>query len=393
MNRALRITAAAAALASLLVACQLLVGVKDEEENLRPVSSADGGADANAEGGPAPDPCPHGLPPGPPATAPAQPERRHVLAVKSILMGGYSDLPRAFDFDRLCTCANRDERNGNTRHTSCKAPKGDRCDERRPNDDSEGRDLGGLNAFNRDDIFFNSVITGVERDDVNAKFDQGLLGFVMTMEGYNETPNDTKVDISFTLSSGIERTGDAGIVRPPGEACAALNDAGVKPLWEAGVDTWYTSGSASQGKAGWVTEGLLVVDNVGTSYTLPIGAQTLRQESPVFVGKVTPDGPRVSVRGNLVGIVSATSLLNLIGAFRDPINTNVKICESDAGLINNVKASICDARDLLERSTDPNRECDAFAIAIGIDLIEVQSGPTNNCSPLAASPCNERCGP
>lgn len=402
MRPAARLSVGFGAVASLLVACQILVGVKDEEENPRPSVGVDGGAETSVPPGiDAADPCPHALPPGPPDGGASQPETRHLLVVRSIRMGGYKEpgLERAYDFDRLCTCENRDERGGNSRHTSCKAPNGDRCGTDRPADDAFGRDLGGQNAFDRDDVAFNFIISGVEERDVNLKFRQGLLGFVMTLEGYNESNDDQKVNVGFSLSSGIRQNADAGAVRPVEEACAAVNDAGVIPVWDAGpdaaLDTWYTAG-VTQGKAGWVRDGYLVVDNAGANYSLPIGSQVLRQESPIFVGKVSRVNGHLEVKGNLVGIVSANSLLNIVGAFVDPDNPTQKLCQADGGtggtLIATLKNSICTARDLLERSSpDPKIPCDAFAVAVGIDLVEVAEVVPNPCVGIDAAACDLKC--
>lgn len=388
MRPGLRIGVALAGAASLLMACQLLVGVKDEDENLRPVASVEAGTvDAAASDA---DPCMHAGPPPAPLTGPDKPESSHYFAVRAIRLGGYDELPKAYDFDNTCTCENRHP--AASVHTSCRTAQ-EPCGTP-PNDDSEGRDLGGARAFERT-VLSEAIIGPVERNDVNSRFEEGVLGILLGIDGYNETGNDTKVQVSFSLSNGIEKVNDAGPVRTEMEACNGGNDSGVIPRWAADKsDVWFGPRSGFQRRDGYVTDGRLVVSNAGLTYSLPVGGQLITLKDPIFVGRLTRTvaGSGSTLKGNLVGIVNANSLLGVIGSFIAPGATDGgRLCNS--GIFEGFAFPICGARDLSQDSTDKNAPCDSFSLAVGIEAYEVSVGGGTSCAPVPAVSCDKKCAP
>ena len=250
-----------------------------------------------------------------------------------------------------------------------------------------------LNAFGLAEGF----LPIIERD-LNKPFEEGRLGFLVRVQGYNETPNDTLVQVRVSTSMGIEARADGGS-RTGAEACASP-DSGVLPSWNsAGGDRWFGPNNGGAASEGYVTNGTLVVNGSTTSYEIPVGAQTLRQSKSIFVASIgkSKTGPGFVLRGNLVGLVSANNLLSVIGEFPDFLAKDPKprICDSDGGALSLFKTPLCSALDLLESSNDPTRPCDSVAFVVGIEAEQVAVESTAPCSLFADSGagCDLRCNP
>lgn len=382
---------------SALAACSLLVGVKDEEDLKRPDAAP---PDATLDAGPPDvDPCPHAGPPPAPTTGAASPEVTHAFAVRKVFLGGLRDapdsgppVPTAYDFDRICSCENHDERVPGLPRTSCVLPNGaELCSPSAgPLDDPEGRDLGAVNAFRSARPF----VQAIEDNDVNPIFNNGNLGFLLQVDGYNETADDPKVLVRVYSSIGIARVGDAG--RDGSTVCRGADPGVVKPSWNgAKTDVWFASSGSASASEGYVTGGQLVVNGTAASYFLPVGGGVLKQSKSIFVGQLTKQDGGVGylLRGNLVGLVSASNLLGVIGTFRSPLSA-ARLCEDPVGFPL-FKSPLCASRDLLESSTDPNRPCDSIAFVVGIEAEEVSAeSPTAPCGPLNADGgdlCDAQC--
>lgn len=393
MRRGLRFGAAVAVVAGSLLACQILVGIEDDPGVERfPPRPPDAMA---LDAAPDVDPCPHAGPPGEPDSGASSPDTQVVLAVRRVRLGGFTDFPQAFDFDKTCSCENRDERLPNVPQTSCKQA-GDPCAPGNPTDDPAGRDLGAVNAF-RGASF---VLGQLEQTTVNPYFELGRAGVLLRIDGYNETPNDRRVVVTVLPSRGIQEPANGGPMRSVDTACMALEPAvDGRPRWssmldagpDATLDRWYTSGAGeATGSVGYVTDGQVIVNGAKTAYEIPFGGFSLRQTGSIFVAKVQRGANgRWTLRGNIVGLVSAAKLLEVLG--RLPSGGGF-LCEGGVGL--GVSTFICDARDLLESSDDPTKPCDSVALAIGIEAEEAVIGDGALCPPADAGidpACTLRC--
>jgi len=392
MRWGLRFGVVAAGIAGGLLACQVLVGIEDDPgvERFPPLPEA-----ATVDASPDVDPCPHAGPPPMPESGAASPETALVFAVRRIRLGGHEDLPTGYDFDGICSCENRDQRVPGLPATSCKQP-GEACVPGRPTDDSEGRDLGGSLALSG----AGSLVRLVETNDVNPRFDDGRLGILLKVEGFNESDNDRKVTVSLFPSPGIELPANGQQERDVDAACQGLPTDGGAPVWtpdagpdgavrDSGVDaavrdTWFVGGSGggATGTEGYVTGGLLVVNGSKAAYEIPIAGRSLRQTKSIFVAKIAKGSSgRWTLRGNLVGLVSAAGLLNVVGLLPDPLamtEPKPPLCANE-GLARLIAPQVCSARDLLETSEDPTRACDAVAFAIGIEAEEAALGKPLQC--------------
>jgi hypothetical protein len=391
MRWGLRFGVVAAGIAGGLLACQVLVGIEDDPgvERFPPLPEA-----ATVDASPDVDPCSHAGPPGEPDSGASSPESKVVLAVRKVRLGGFPDLPQAFDFDKTCSCENRDQRLPNQPQTSCKQ-EGDPCAPGNPTDDPEGRDLGAVNAF-RGASF---VLGQLEQTTVNPYFELGRAGALLRIEGYNETPNDRRVVVTVLPSRGIQEPANGGPIRSVETACATLEpDPSGRPRWsstldagpDAALDRWYGSGSGeATGSVGYVTDGQVIVNGAKTAYEIPFGGFSLRQTNSIFVANIRRGANgRWTLRGNIVGLVSAAKLLEVIGQL--PVNGGL-LCEGGAGVA--VADFVCRARDLLESSDDPTKPCDAVALAIGVEAEEAAIGDGALCQVEAGidQSCALRC--
>jgi hypothetical protein len=201
-------------------------------------------------------------------------------------------------------------------------------------------------------------------------------------------------------SRGIQEPANGGPIRSVDTACMTLEpEPNGRPRWssrldagsDAALDRWYTSGSGeATGSVGYVTDGQVIVNGAKTAYEIPFGGFSLRQTNSVFVAKIQRGANGLwTLRGNIVGLVSVTKLLEVLG--RLPVNGGF-LCEGGAGP--GVASFICDARDLLESSDDPEKPCDAVALAIGVEAEQAAIGDPALCPPTDAGidpTCALRC--
>jgi hypothetical protein len=392
MRWGLRFGVVAAGIAGGLLACQVLVGIEDDPgvDRFPPRPP-----DASTDAAPDVDPCPHAGPPGEPDSGASTPESKVVLAVRKVRLGGFPDLPQAFDFDKTCSCENRDQRLPGSPQTSCKQ-EGDPCAPGSPTDDPEGRDLGAVNAFRGASL----VLPQLEQETVNPYFELGRAGALLRIEGYNETPNDRRVVVTVLPSRGIQEPANGGPIRTVDTACqAAEAAANGLPRWsskldagpDATLDRWYTAGSGeATGSVGYVTDGQVIVNGAKTAYEIPFGGFSLRQTNSIFVSRLQRGANgRWTLRGNIVGLVSVAKLLEVLG--RLPSNGGF-LCGTLQGKA--IADFICRAQDLLESSDDPAKACDAIALAIGVEAEEAAIGDPALCPPADAGidpTCALRC--
>lgn len=396
-GKAARLGLLVTGLAGAVAACQLIVGVEPEADTARPPPRDASVVDAGA---PDVDPCPHARPPAPP-TSPSDPRATtHMFAVRRVTLGGLSDpdLPHRFDFDNLCTCANHDDRAPNTSRVSCVQP-GEPCSAAANSDDDHGADLGG-EAF----LVLGPVgLKGLEKTEISDKFEDGRRGMLIGIGEYNETDNDTSVTVSLVGTGGVARPApapgsDAGPVdRPRQQVCDETTGPTYKPRWDGTTrDVWYgpTQAASAAASRAYVTGGLLVLDGTAASVKLPMFGQVLEQSRSIFVGRIarSPAGA-LTLRGNLVGVVSTAKLLSIFGSFQLPDVPDggaQSLCQGP--LFPTLTNVICSGRDLLESGDDRTRPCDASAMAVGFEAEEITLGdPSPVCPPIVPYPCDAQC--
>lgn len=390
MNPIKRMALVAGVLGALLAACQLIAGVEQEADTPRP-EKAPPVPDA---GPPDVDPCPHARPPGPPSGATENTKSTtHTFAVRNVVVGGLDDLPSTFDFDNLCSCQNRDMRDPNPPATSC-VQAVPACTPSGNTDDDRGADLGGKGLVQR----LKSTLETFTRAELHDKFESGQRGILIRVGDYNETLNDASVTVALVSSVGIFRRPDRTATRDAG-ACEQYATDAQAPSWadDAG-DTWYreNKGVPVTTASGYVVDGKLVIDSAATSYKVPMFGQFLEESHPILVAELGKTADKaMTLRGNLVGITSASKVLRLFGTFQDPLSPG-----KDSGLCDNptivsvFTEGMCNSRDLLELGKDPTAPCDAFALALGMEAFEITEGPDSpDCPTLPTYACDASCPP
>lgn len=389
MNRTERMALVAGALGALLAACQLIVGVEQEADTPRP-EKAPPVQDAEP---PDADPCPHARPPGPPSAAnEGTASTTHVFAIRKATFGGLPQFPQSFDFDNRCTCANRDERDPSRPATSCiQASK--ECEPGSESDDNRGADLGGKALLGVGGENIASIVSA----ELNNRFERGDRGILVKLEGYNETDNDSAVDVTIVPSGGIQRPAGSSTDRPRSEVCTETTSTPYRPTWDGTKrDVWYREKASAQlaKTRGYVVAGKLVVENPNGSYRLPLFGQIVEETHPILVADLKKTESGFTIIGNLVGVVSTNRIINIIGTLQNADSgVDSGFCQNPAFPF--VTGLICGGRDLLESGNDPTRPCDAVALAIGLESREVTEGDNSfDCpQPLPNYPCDASCPP
>lgn len=384
----------AAALAASIIACQLIVGVKDD-----PGVALFPERPPGVDGGPTPgDPCAHARPPPKPEVNDGTEENELVFAARKVAVGQRIDggAPIGFDLDGVCSCANAPP-DAATPRTLCKLPTGvNLCPADTPSDDPFGRDLGGANAFSP-----LRVLNLDKSASIDGQLERGQRGLLVLVSGYNGKANDTRVGVSFLLSPGATKPGGCG------DASAPLPDAGdgvqrYEPCWN-GNDEWSQGPGGQGGRTldGYVTNYELVVeDPIGTTKVFAgIGSIEVEMAGPVFQATLVPPagGKPWLLDGVLAGRIDANATLATVGALLDPIGKTQFLCEQPAGIYAVARDNICRARDISFRGADPDRTCDGISASVGFLLEGAKKGPSVTPTPLPVFECDAgqvlRCDP
>lgn len=343
-------------LGSALLACQVLLGVTDDEGTPRPEGSA---------GSPS-DPCTHAVPPAAPADASDGVDLPPTWFAFTSLEG----LPRSdgrpvgFDLDGRCT--------GFGPGTAFDG--GGSC-ARQVVDQ-----LGGVD--NAAQAMFASLPGALGKaafDSFEAAARAGAKTVLLYLSRYNGKPDDPSVSVKLVVSEPMQTAMcDGGVAS---EAGAQL----------AGCDTWgYANGSLTtiDGGAvpsapyeGFVSEGRLVVTgfdvDLGTpALAIPIVGAVLVAR---FGDRPTPGGGAVrTLTGTLAGRIAPTALL--AAAARVPSSCTAPGLEA-------LRKSICDFRDMPQSlSDDPSRPCTHVSVGLGFQAVQGKLG-AQVTAPAAPPPC------
>jgi hypothetical protein len=370
-TRAVALAAAAAALAcGSLVACQLVLGVRDEDGAPRE-AGAEGGA--SAEGGPPtcgkqppPPPQPSELPDATDGVAFIVAFREFKINPPNTALG--------YDLDGRCTTKDSDASD-----LPCTNEAGLVVD-----------DPGGIdNAFVREVISTFIAAKDGEAPDpaantLNVPLAEGRRTILVSVVGYNGEANDAHVKVGVASSERFERGGEcAPGLLPPIEA-GAFDDAGDPPLprWD-GCDAWtYTpgtlvvNGTPSATYDGYVHDHVLVV--TAPTLTLSYYSMVLPFSEALMTATIVADPATASYflrDGVITGRIRTEPLFTAAGAL-----AHLACNDGKRALLRSV---VCAARDIPERkAADGTRAaCDAISFALGFSAEPARLGHEGPAAP------------
>ncbi|MBI4701279.1 MAG: hypothetical protein HY744_08990 [Deltaproteobacteria bacterium] len=382
--RALRLLALFVPSAALVAAC-VLEGFNRVEGG--PMDGGTGlptdGAAGTDGGGGGQVACVSAGPPDAPDAAEAGGSAKFVLAVRKVLVIEQSDGGvLGVDVDRMCTCHGEG--------SSCKPALG--AGDASVCDDPEGRDnaLQGL---------FGIIQLAMPDKDLSELYseraDAGEWSVLMRVSGYNAQENDSEVQVTSYVTTGLNPHG-----------------LGPYPLWD-GTDKWPISaacldagpdGAPSTDYPLYTTDFAYVSDRMLVA-SLPksemVFAGTVARIGLVITGGLvmgrlspSPTGWRLT-DGIIAGRVAIKDLFRAISGYRDEDGN--ALCMSSP-FYDSVRNSLCKAVDTLEDlGGSPSQPCDSLSMAIGFEAQSAMLGtimpPPDGgagCTP-DADPINDSC--
>ncbi len=245
--------------------------------------------------------------------------------------------PEGLDLDRTCSCVEP---------PSCLPP----ADAGAPVcDGPDGRDnvAGGLLGT------LGLIVPVLEPSVITNRIKEGGYSVLVSVQKWNGQPNDPEVVVTLRMSTGMaERVeADGGIV--------------TKPRFD-GNDVWEVDpGSIVSGDTlvdqdcnvvgclglgndlrGYVRDGVLVAnfETIPFSVTIPKGRLVFPFVNAVLTARITQDGGRYVIAGEIAGRWSTESILAGFYQFRDPI-TEVPLCQN-AETYALFKRTVCSSADL-----------------------------------------------
>jgi hypothetical protein len=379
---------------TLLVACQLLVGIDDDRFTVTPSVPV---SDASSEEAEAPvlESCAHLGPPPRPDGGVGGESRSFVLAVDSYVL---NDSTAGFDLDDACTCDPLDRSKGPAQPTCVGPSITPSCDGDAGVDNALGRALEPLTAV---------VDVGAS---FNREVDCGRGTLLVMISNYNGEANDIDVKVSIVETLGIPDDSDGGASADAGPAgCSSdSNAAATLPPRRDGTDRWdvppgATTPGARTEISGWVNDFHLAIDGRRSPSTVPfyLGPTLLGLNGVVVSGELVPVGPSgealAIVDGRIQGGPATSFRLTratmggraparqvLVGAGLLP-NGNTYVCKSNVFQI--VKSGVCGAADTVhDTSLDLlGLPCDAISVAAKFEAIPALVG--NERSRAESTPC------
>lgn len=355
--------------AASLAACQLIVGVKDEDGFLRPDAAAT--ADAVDEDAPADDPCKKYGPPPPPeaGTVPADPGgQSSVFAVRKFYIRPRGSTIMGYDLDGRCTGS----QGSTTSESPCRPPGKILAD-------GDGGVDNALAALT-DKFAIMSDAGDLLGDLANEQVDLGKATNIIGLFDYNGLPNDDDVSAQVAMGLGLSSTGcDDEVLN---------DDGGLTPRWD-GCDVWaHAPGQIIDGPQpvwqtakGYVADGVLVVRTERMKLGLIYGEITA--EDCVLTARIEgTEGAYRLVDGIFAGRVSAANVVEIVRLM--DLN-GVLVCKDEARF-SLLRGMICGVRDLPLHRADDGRglACEAVSFAFGFEAEKARLGnagtfPTPDC--------------
>ncbi|MCC6897523.1 MAG: hypothetical protein IT377_01035 [Polyangiaceae bacterium] len=386
-----------AAIAALVGACQSLVGIEDSPA--LPSSGGAGGASgagasggaggAGGSGGAAGDAstggsggteggadagCPLAQPPSPPSGAAPGGDLDVVIAIRQVDFGDQTDSSGptwkhiGYDLDQLCTCT------GDTAG-SCKGPKKTVCDGIDGRDNALGEFLYQIrNVFK---------ITQASSEQLSQKIETGTNTILVRIRGYNGTPNDAEVEVSWYASADFDET---NAVPPKWDGTDEWSVLATSLLPQAGADggaAYDVAHPKYVDKLAYVTNGVLAASLPAGSFALATD-QSIDFTAAFLTAKLTKKGSSYSLEeGVLAGITSVGQVLGALASVKDPV-TDKPLC-TDNLIYGGVKNLVCGFPDMSVLGS-PSKPCDHFSLGIKMRGEPAKLGPVT-VNVLDPSPC------
>lgn len=366
MNRFAKVGAVLLTFAASLLACQLIVGVQDEEGSAKPDAFAPKIDSA------VPDLCAHA---SIPSERPAATTEGSDLEPLWFAISSMDGLPRSpgesfgFDLDGVCTGFT----SGPTAYDG-----GGSCLPANADDDG-GIDNAAPALFRGLPFGYGSKLF----DIVTKQVQNGDRTLLVYLSRYNGTPNDPFVQVQLIPTDRLVSTA-CGPDGGPSDA-GQPDGATPTPEWQ-GCDAW----SFAQGRLiltggqpaptglqdGYVKDGRLVVGTTSsTQLSLNVGGLAITVTNSFLVANLKPTttdaGKKLfALEGLVTGRLAPSSLFEGVAradkAFCDPVL-----------LANLVKPTVCSARDIAEFPSQDFREapCTAISAALKFSALQATIGP------------------
>lgn len=377
--------AVAVALFSCLAACQLLIGI-DENENPGPdaagpvPSSSSSSSSGQPPLPPTSDPCVSAVLPALPEGLPDGEGLPILFAVRSFSLRPKGAAPFGYDLDGRCTHIE----DASTATPLCATPLGDSRDDDGGADNAFGRLIESLYTV----LKLPPVEAGVEDGDggdagavsnelpngsdpyvaeLNRTLEAGTQSVLLEIYGYSGAPNDANVLVAFVQSNGL--------TIPP-------TDAGrTRPQWD-GADQWTFSTEDSlvplgttfvASYPGYVVDGTLVVkvDPV-EGILFPFLGRRVRFFRGGFSAKIEfPDAGPPRLRGGVTG--SSLPPLELYRALRltdlpAPDGNILPVCKLQPNECANYTGLVRSADIATE--ADASARCGEVSLALGFEAVQ-----------------------
>ncbi len=375
-----------AILGATALACQLIVGVKDDPGSKRldsaPVSVL---PDSSPDAAPS-DRCAHSLPPPPPGTTDLADVAPFWLAFRTFVGIKRDDagavVPIGYDLDGVCTgFEGPTVRDG-----------GASCASNREFPDQEG---GVDNVFSETLRSLPSNAGDKALAGFSEDIDRGLRTVLLYVEGYNGTPNDPEIKGRFVPVETTRTSlcdGGREVNLPDADHPA--------PRWE-GCDTWDYEGTlikkSADGAAapvealifGYVANGVLVLDlRKIKKIDFRFGGLALSAADAIVTGrlsKTTVGGKPgyVMTDGVIAGRVEMTDVIKTARQF---IYDGKSLCHNEVAFTL-VKGFFCGARDIAETTGQDfveGKRCTSMSLGLGFTAEQAGVGMEAGASLVAA---------
>ncbi len=297
------------------------------------------------------------LPPPPPAM-PDEGETSFTTVLREMTFtpDGGSPAQYSFDLDESCTCPERET------CTPADAGTGPRCDLEGGVDNAGGVLLSGGSILGFPLTDLGTVVKeGIEKGD---------NGIVMSVDGYNEKPDDPSVEVSIYRSYGPRD--DGGVKKTP-EFLPAEKWTRVRDDVEGA--------SRPKSISAYVTGGVLVAI-LERSY-LPFKDSFIELQEGRLVANLEKRGSSYALtNGRIVGRWTTKNLLQNLIYIVPPGNNGKRVCEDATSMAifetATIKNVVCHAADITRSAAldKTSAACDALSVGAGFEAVPVVAGDT-----------------
>lgn len=411
VRRGRNIALLACAAGALAAACQVIAGIDDHKFRGPDAITDSGQPDAIViQQGKVCGETPVPGPPGNDSPSSDAGDLRLVFAFNSVDLPDINH-PYGYDLDGVCTCQTG-EPSSHSGQSSCALPSDSDLD-------------GGCDFDAGVDNSFARLISSIEplfptkgpKELENKNIICGSVNVILVIDQYNGGPDDTQIVLSALRTPGIFHPPDAdgGVPHDIDASACGLNGYGPPypndepfPGHTDGKDNWslesldlgnYNSKIAAgipNHIGGYVTNGLLVVNAIGSAFSLPLSyeGQTFAVSTPILTAKLAfgDDKNWHLTDGIIAGRSNASDLVTAIANSDKP-----GVC--DPGPLGTLaKGLICQVRDisangLTDFSPDGLHPCDGISMGLAFTAISAGIDPIAHDVDAAACDDTITCDP